>query len=502
MSGRVLLAVMFALVALAPARAWAFHVGSTFAAAPGAGGAGRIYYLGTALERGWDCTMCHSDAPGLIEAHLDVDPPELFASFQYTPERRYRFAVRLVGEHRGLNAGRSNLNGLALAFVDDAGIYQGELGGFDATEFFDGSGVLVSAGTRIAAADWTFEWTAPASGIGRVTLHLGLVDGNGAGSTGDLTRTDPFGDDVFMVAVRFDEGANGASAARTEGLAPFLTVPSAIVPPLPSMGCKEVWMRMPWLGSTLALSLALALGSASCGDESTSSDAPCPQGICSGGAQGGSTSAGNGGQSGCAEAWLCSPWDTAGNGDVATRVCVDGNRCGTSDAKPVETATLPALDENFYRCNVEPIFDRTCAHLGCHGVEPDLAAGDPGRALRTYHRGRLRIVGELLPPESGCLNDQPLASEICIGSIECECWTKPHTTTEWQRNFDAARGFGLAPDGTPLSSAEESELLTQPLKGGGLAHAGIKVWTRGDSDFATIRAWLEGQTTASCSTTN
>ena len=58
----------------------------------------------------------------------------------------------------------------------------------------------------------------------------------------------------------------------------------------------------------------------------------------------------------CLEAWRGTPWPTRG-GNKTTRVCTDANGCDTAANKPSESTTLPALDDNFYRCNVEPIFD-------------------------------------------------------------------------------------------------------------------------------------------------
>jgi hypothetical protein len=122
--------------------------------------------------------------------------------------------------------------------------------------------------------------------------------------------------------------------------------------------------------------------------------------------------------------------------------------------------TLPALDENFYRCNVEPIMDLKCAMLGCHGKEQ-------GRPLRIYARGRLRVTGELLTDtNNACLaQGQMFPTENCIGSIECRCYFAPHTATEWQRNFDSARGFALDAAGAPIATPDDSELIAQPIVG-------------------------------------
>src|SRR5262245_47161391 len=168
------------------------------------------------------------------------------------------------------------------------------------------------------------------------------------------------------------------------------------------------------------VSLALgALGTSlmltTCSDNGSSTTDPCPQGICATGGSAGATdgnagnagNAGDGGTTGgCVEAWLCTPWQTNGSDDNGTRTCTDKNNCGTNNNKPKESATLPALDLDYYKCKVEPIFDRGCAHIGCHGTEQ-------GRALRTYARGRLRITGETWI-EPDCLKDgTPFQSETC-----------------------------------------------------------------------------------------
>src|SRR5690606_15183794 len=144
---------------------------------------------------------------------------------------------------------------------------------------------------------------------------------------------------------------------------------------------------------------------------------------------------------------------------------------------------LPDLDFDYYECNVEPILDRGCAHQACHGTEED-------RALRIYARGRLRIRGETWiepAPIGGCGGrGTPKPSEECIGSIECYCWTLPHSAAEWRRNFDSARAFALAADGAELDDMRASELLRQPEIGGGFSHQNIHFWRPSDPDYQTI----------------
>jgi hypothetical protein len=199
----------------------------------------------------------------------------------------------------------------------------------------------------------------------------------------------------------------------------------------------------------------------------------------------------------CAEAWQCTPWETDGTSDAAKRTCTDLTKCGTTNSKPAETATLPALDLDYYKCKVEPILDRSCAHLGCHGTET-------GRALRVYARGRLRHTGEMLV-QNTCGNPNGMVlSDKCIGSIECGCFTAPHTATEWSRNFDAVRGFDLDAAGNPLAAGMEdtSDLIAQPIVGG-KAHAGVHLFAAADPEHATFKSWLGGAKLGmTCVTTN
>jgi hypothetical protein len=239
-----------------------------------------------------------------------------------------------------------------------------------------------------------------------------------------------------------------------------------------------------------ALGASLAMITCSSEDTNATGD-PCPNGICGGGgntgpATGPGGTGGSSGSSSCAEAWLCTPWQTNGADDNGTRTCTDINNCGTINNKPAESAMLPKLDLDYYKCNVEPIFNRGCAHQGCHGTEQ-------GRAFRTYARGRLRITGETWT-EPGCLKPGTMwPSEECIGSIECRCWTLPHSAAEWQRNYDSARGFALDAKGAPIPAGmeDQSELIAQPIVGG-KAHVGVHLFAAGDPDYVTLKEWLSG----------
>jgi len=198
----------------------------------------------------------------------------------------------------------------------------------------------------------------------------------------------------------------------------------------------------------------------------------------------------------CAEAWQCTSWTTNGTSDSATRMCTDMNNCGTTALKPIETATLPPLDIQYYECEVEPIVTNGCAMLGCHGTET-------GRAYKLYARGRLRITGQTII-EPGCLSaGTPGPSEACIGNIECKCWSVPLMAIERRASFDSARGFAIGDDGQPLADMTQSQLLRQPQVGGGYAHAGIQWWSAGDAEYNKVKMWLEGaQRGSACNSGN
>jgi hypothetical protein len=187
----------------------------------------------------------------------------------------------------------------------------------------------------------------------------------------------------------------------------------------------------------------------------------------------------------CVEAWQCTSWTTNGTTNNATRTCMDTSQCGTTARKPIETAMLPALDPEYYECEVEPIVTNGCAMLACHGTET-------ARGYKLYARGRLRITGQTIV-EPGCLSaGTPGPSEACIGNIECKCWSVPLMTIERRASFDSARGFAIGDDGQPLADMTQSQLLRQPQAGGGYPHAGIQWWSAGDVDYNKVKAWLEG----------
>lgn len=201
----------------------------------------------------------------------------------------------------------------------------------------------------------------------------------------------------------------------------------------------------------------------------------------------------------CTENWVCSTWTTTGSGSNAgTRTCTDQNACGTTKSKPAETATLPALDLNFFKCNVQPIFDQKCSMQACHGTET-------GRALKIYARGRLRNT-EVIPANvvnctQAQTNMMPLQLDTCSGSLEGACRSCSHTATEWQRGYDSARGFALDANLQRIAAGMEdtSELIAQAIVGGKV-HTNVHLFKAGDPEQTTLRQWLSGMTLATCTT--
>jgi hypothetical protein len=248
---------------------------------------------------------------------------------------------------------------------------------------------------------------------------------------------------------------------------------------------------------TWRLSALLVL--AACGSGATK-DNPCPMGICTNGSgdDGGSSGGGGGGSggggssgAGCTPAWQCTPWAKQQDGTY-TRTCTDQDKCGTTSGKPNEgPVSLPSLDVNYYRCNVEPIFDRSCAFMNCHGTEV-------GRTLKIYARGRLRMTENVPPPANYSCPDKAatVPLQMGTGTVMCEGWF-PHSQDEWQSNYDDARSFMV---GLDASTVDQSDLLAQPVYGG-KAHAGVHLFKQTDPDYQTIKSWLTGATLASCDPT-
>jgi len=437
-----------------------FHTPASFEAPAAEGGGQRTYFDGSPRQRGYDCTICHTDAAHAITATVTGGP-----SGAYSPGQTYTLAVALAGAHVGFGTANDQ-NGFVAEVVDDRGAIAGTLTATDGVELIDDGRVVAGEGERATA--WTFAWTAPAAGQGALTLHLGMVDGNGAADPTTPT-TDPGGDDVATLAQRWCETTAGCAAP-----APSTVADSRATGCAASSGTTfgGVLLVLVLCGVRRRRALVLAVV-AGCFDPTTPSD--CPDHVC-----GLAGSPDGGGGPACAESWQCSPWITAGS-DAATRTCTDLNAVGTTTCKPAETATLPPLDLEMYKCEVHPIFQRGCGMLACHGNET-------AHELRIYTRGRWRndqVVNRTgtCIPQTGQVNLQTAGS----GTVMCEGWL-PHTTEEWRKSFDSSRSFMLG-----VTDPVDSLLVREPTTGG-LPHAQVKLFTPGDADYQTIVAWLGGAT--------
>lgn len=205
---------VFVFILLAQLKAaHAFHAGSIFDKPPGAGGGGGLFYTGAPFDKGWTCELCHIDAPKKIKLRLQVDPPDLFQTFQLTPGQTYTFTAFLDGESKGLGSSLSNYNTMGVSITDSKGISTGSIGGFAPEDFYAGGPTtIISTGQKPGMTSWSFSYTAPMDVPAAVDMYLVAVDGNGADSPPTMTLTDPFGDDVFTAVVHMKSGATALRA--------------------------------------------------------------------------------------------------------------------------------------------------------------------------------------------------------------------------------------------------------------------------------------------------
>ncbi len=187
----------------------------------GRAGAGGIYGMGSAKDYGITCAHCHIKAAGTIGVNVTPTPAwgNVNGSMAYKPGQKYSITVAMTGEHRGLNQGNNNLNGVAITVEDQSGkpkgIFESDTSPvvssaacpttFPATNptagttylYGDCHGVVYIP--RPNATTWTFSWTAPAAGSGPMTVFYGVVDGDADGKSS-------LDDDVKMGTVKLVEG--------------------------------------------------------------------------------------------------------------------------------------------------------------------------------------------------------------------------------------------------------------------------------------------------------
>lgn len=187
--------------------------GSQYAVLPGAGG---ILATGGATDHNITCADCHVKAAGQIDSAFLFDGKPLTA---YTPGHTYQVTAQLLSEHLGLSGCgafvNGNVNNFGATFEDANGNVSGVLASDGNTSGASCQATLPSSvtGTTIVYGDchaitststkdlaqWSFSWTAPASGTGTVTLYYGMVDGD--------CMMDSLNDDVKVGNVKLAEGA-------------------------------------------------------------------------------------------------------------------------------------------------------------------------------------------------------------------------------------------------------------------------------------------------------
>lgn len=127
-----------------------------------------------------------------------------------------------------------------------------------------------------------------------------------------------------------------------------------------------------------------------------------------------------------------------------------------------EPNPLPALDEPYFRCRVQPILTKSCSAFACHG--------DGKRFFRIFARNRLRYGGT---------------------EEQRNAFLRPE---ERAFNFNAARAV------VDPNDPSASLLLLKPLEqsAGGYYHGALPLGTsdvfpnRDDPDFKTLSAWVNG----------
>jgi len=151
---------------------------------------------------------------------------------------------------------------------------------------------------------------------------------------------------------------------------------------------------------------------------------------------------------------------------VTRAVVVVGALLLSSCALDAPQTAAPSLDENFFRCRVEPVLAESCAFYACHGAAE--------RPFRVYAPNRLRLA----VPEA--------RRAIAL------------TDAEHEHNQRAAESFARSSDGY-----DEPLLIEKPLDValGGAFHRGAEDYGGGDvivdpddPALAALRAWVDGAT--------
>lgn len=324
----------------------AYH-NADFATAVSRGGGNGIYFTGSPRAKRMDCTACHALSAGAIGVELASEPAELVDEHTWTPGRTYLITVTMTGEHLGdPDASTSGLdnNGWVAELIDDGGRLAGAWTSDDPERVFTmdvagGDPRVVGGYDGDGRTRWVVELTAPDAGAGRLTLHLGAVDGNAAGG-GVAAVVDPFGDDVFVGAWRFCESGTACDTSLPEVTESAIdqahdSAARGCSAAGSSAGALLVLLVLLALRARAALVLLVLAGCLDQGDDPVFAE--CPNDICE----------------------------------------------YSSEGEPF--GTDPDLDPRFFECEVQPVLQTRCANFACHG--------DQARAYVVYAPARLRIDG-------------------------------------------------------------------------------------------------------------
>jgi len=124
---------------------------------------------------------------------------------------------------------------------------------------------------------------------------------------------------------------------------------------------------------------------------------------------------------------------------------------------------LPALNANYFRCEVQPVLAARCSFMACHGNDE--------RPLSIYAEQRFRL------------------------GISWDDYEDPLTDEERAANFRTVRGF--------VEQGEADQLVSKPLdtRSGGLFHRGKDLYGRDDvfldrqdPGYRILKNFVEGAT--------
>ncbi|HEY5951412.1 MAG TPA: hypothetical protein VIV40_38225 [Kofleriaceae bacterium] len=142
---------------------------------------------------------------------------------------------------------------------------------------------------------------------------------------------------------------------------------------------------------------------------------------------------------------------------IAMLAVLVGGACSVVENEPAPNPAA-SLNEQVFRCNVEPVLVRQCSYNACHGIA--------GAALRVYSPGKLRAS----PP------------------ADIDSAIAPLSDSEHHANFESAAGFAFG-----ITAIDDNWLLRKPLPSGdgGYEHAGGAIYSGvNDPQYVVIRAWL------------